>query len=577
MPFTYRLHQLQFFDGRTIDLPNLTVFVGPNNSGKSRLLKDVLAITSKPRPKTILLGKVATALPSSIREAAESYGIVAYRDQNTNAALNFVSPTFDTQEQRHFNWTAWPDGICAGAPDPHQFAEIFGAALTAFLSTARRLSLVEKGMLSGKTRGTLLQELYSHSKDTELTIRARVREAFPEIEIALDFTSPPTIEFRVGPDFSSLPEEPRKARETLEGCEQLDEQGDGLRSYAGIVTAMTCANRPVILIDEPEAFLHPPQAFRIGEFISSMAADNRQIVVATHSVDVLRGLVSRSANLKVVRLDRIQNTTNFATLESDEVKHLYQDPLLSSAGVLNGLFYSSVVVTEADGDSRFYSAISSKMDPARDLHFINADNKQTVPAVLNTYKKMGVRAVGILDIDVLNNAVEFNQQLDALGITSDLKSRVQAARARIEAEIQAPSLVGLLSEISIGAAEIKRLADESIPKEPADHLLTVRASKRKLGELRESASVWRRLKQEGRAALSSSATDFDFILSTFSAHGVFINPAGEMEASLGSALPWRPDKKSWFRDAMKIIPNLHVSSEDLPWKLVAEIHTFLDS
>jgi predicted ATPase len=577
MPFTYRLRELQFLGGRNIDLSDLTVFVGPNNSGKSRLLKDVLAITTKnPPQKTVLLSEVIVTLPTSIRDAADSYNIVAQKDEHSRAVLSFVSPAFDVQEQRHFSWPAWSDGLYASSPDPRQFAEVFGAALTASLSTARRLQLVEKGTLNGKSRGTLLQELYNGSKTTELSICMHVKKAFPEIEITLDFTSPPHVSFRVGSDFSTLPSDPREARPIMESCGELDEQGDGLRSYAGIVTALICADRPVVLIDEPEAFLHPPQAYRIGEFIASMISDKRQIIVATHSVDVLRGLVAGTSNLKVIRLDRVKDTTNFATLENNEVTHLYSDPLLSSAGVLNGLFYSGVVVTEADGDSRFYAAISDLVNATRDLHFINADNKQTVPNVLRIYRKMGVRAAGILDVDMFNNADEFGKQLDALGVTDEVRADALERRLRIEAEIQAPDLSALLSVISSGCEDIKNITDEALNQTHARQKSAIRTSKRRLGELRESASVWGRLKREGRSALSATVDDFDYIVAIFSARGVFINPAGELEASLGELLPWKADKKKWFTEAMDLIPTFSVNLEEQPWRMMSELHLFLD-
>jgi predicted ATPase len=89
--------------------------------------------------------------------------------------------------------------------------------------------------------------------------------------------------------------------------ERLDEQGDGIRSFVGISLALLILKRSLFLIDEPEAFLHPPQAFRIGAFIGEQAKQSRQIIIATHSVDVLRGILSRSQDVDIVRIDRVGN------------------------------------------------------------------------------------------------------------------------------------------------------------------------------------------------------------------------------------------------------------------------------
>lgn len=39
----------------------------------------------------------------------------------------------------------------------------------------------------------------------------------------------------------------------------LQEQGDGFRSFVGIVLSILLSKDKIILIDEPEAFLHPTQ------------------------------------------------------------------------------------------------------------------------------------------------------------------------------------------------------------------------------------------------------------------------------------------------------------------------------
>jgi len=275
----------------------------------------------------------------------------------------------------------------------------------------------------------LLQLLYSEGSNCELKIRELVSAAFPGIEIALDFTVPQAIEFRIGTNFDKLPKDPRDSIKILSNCQKLDEQGDGLRSYVGVVTALTVLKRPLFLIDEPEAFLHPPQAARIGRFIASQASDERQIIVATHSSDVLRGIIFASREAQIVRLQKQGEKYTVCVLNKTDLQEIANDPLLSAAGVMDGLFYSGVVVTEAEADSRFYMSASNKMNESLDFHFINADNKQTVPKVVATYKKLNVRSAGIVDIDVINDAKEFKKQVDALGLSGDeLRDVIEAQR-----------------------------------------------------------------------------------------------------------------------------------------------------
>jgi hypothetical protein len=49
---------------------------------------------------------------------------------------------------------------------------------------------------------------------------------------------------------------------------------------------------PGQVIDEPEAFLHPPQARLIGSSLVQDRRDNRQLFIATHSADILSGVLN---------------------------------------------------------------------------------------------------------------------------------------------------------------------------------------------------------------------------------------------------------------------------------------------
>ncbi len=74
---------------------------------------------------------------------------------------------------------------------------------------------------------------------------------------------------------------------------------------------------------------------------------------------------------------------------------------------LNGLFFESVIVCEADSDRAFYQEINERLLSANDTRgitnclFINAQNKQTVWEIVKPLRELGIPAVGIVDIDVL--------------------------------------------------------------------------------------------------------------------------------------------------------------------------------
>lgn len=53
----------------------------------------------------------------------------------------------------------------------------------------------------------------------------------------------------------------------IEKLPTLHSQGDGMRSYVGVLLHTSVGRESILLIDEPEAFLHPPQARQLGTML----------------------------------------------------------------------------------------------------------------------------------------------------------------------------------------------------------------------------------------------------------------------------------------------------------------------
>jgi predicted ATPase len=246
-----------------------------------------------------------------------------------------LKPTLCEEDGGGWSGDKWPETYAAAfqakAVTSQWFLEYFGRHLLTYLSTEHRLQLVKESRSASfkEERANLLQEFYYSGKKPEQQVREIVREEFGQ-EIALDFSVGQKLLLRVANDFSSLPADPREALPVLSEAAKLDEQGDGIRSFVGMVVAVLAVKRDVILIDEPEAFLHPPQAFRIGEFLSEQANQSRQFIVATHSADVLRGILAqRHSAVSIIRLDRVGDKNSFSILEPNRVRDLVTDPILT--------------------------------------------------------------------------------------------------------------------------------------------------------------------------------------------------------------------------------------------------------
>ena len=140
---------------------------------------------------------------------------------------------------------------------------------------------------------------------------------------------------------------------------RLEDQGDGMRSFASVILHLLAPITPsILLLDEPEAFLHPPQARVLGEIIATEKSNRAQLFVATHSPDVLHGLIDVAPeHLRVLRIQRDGNVNRVKELDKDLVSKISADPLMKYSGVMSGVFHQRVVICEADSDCMFYSSI----------------------------------------------------------------------------------------------------------------------------------------------------------------------------------------------------------------------------
>jgi hypothetical protein len=119
------------------------------------------------------------------------------------------------------------------------------------------------------------------------------------------------------------------------------------------------------------------------------------------------GCIQSGAPLNIIRLTYRGGVATARVLPSAELLELMRNPLLRSTGVLNGLFYEFVVVTESDADRAFYQEVNERLLRFKpewgipNCLFINAQNKQTIHTILRPLRQLGIPAAGIVDIDVL--------------------------------------------------------------------------------------------------------------------------------------------------------------------------------
>lgn len=410
-----------------IELSPVTVFIGPNNSGKSQAL---IEIEGWIKGKTELLNVISNLeFESLTREQVyekmlDRIKIAPSKDFIPYSNNHLWIGKYGNNQQIYL-----PDLInTALSPSKENFKNSQLAEVLSYFTTKldgyNRLYLVNS-QNAGDLQGDPIDSFSKLFKDQILMSKVRdvIYGAFRKY-LVIDPTNLGNLRLRLSE------EEPKDGldKSLTEGAiafhknaTLVEDASDGVKAFIGIIIALIAGESDFILVDEPEAFLHPTLSYKLGKEITSILNNNKRLFVATHSADFLMGCVQSNVSINIVRLTYGTQGATARILTQDKLKPLMQNPLLRSIGVFNALFYNAVVVTEADADRAFYQEINERLLKEKDPRgiegclFLNAQNKQTVWDIVKPLRDLGIPTVGIVDIDVIKEGGEvWNKVLNGI-------------------------------------------------------------------------------------------------------------------------------------------------------------------
>lgn len=319
----------------------------------------------------------------------------------------------------------------------------------------------------------------------------------------------------------------RDYRDALAKLPALKAQGDGMKSLLGLLLPVITATYPIVLIDEPEAFLHPPQALQLGKTLAALAQErNIQVVVATHDRNLLAGLLAAETSVSVVRLDREGDTTTAHQLSAAEVQALWTDAVMRYSNVLEGVFHRVVVVAEADPDCRFYAAAIDALDesetlpiPPSEILFIPSGGKDGMSKIVAALRAVSVRVVACPDLDLLDDEGKVRKLVEAFGGTwSQLKGDYEKAVQSLKAAPVQATCVQVLQQIQ---AVLEGVKDQPWTEDTRDLIKPA---------TRTSQSEFKKLKRFGVATFSGqAAVHAKSLLDALDAMGICCIREGELE------------------------------------------------
>lgn len=493
------------------------LIVGPNNSGKSLALREIHRHLAPPheRPTEVVIGDLSVACDFSVAD------LVAWLKQY------YPVEPMESGFVRLF---------LPGGQNPRIRTE---QGLEEWLRSARSTLIQRLDTESRLTYANPAQpiDVYRRAPEAPIHFLQRydslstevseiVESAFGE-SLIINWGAGSAGRFHYGKEPVRDAANDRVSQRYLEGLNklpQLHELGDGIRSFVASVLAAKTGGHPVLLIDEPEAFLYPTQAWRLGWFLSSEVKDqNRQAIIATHSPDVIKGALQGSKCVTICRIERKGNVNNACILDTDRLRDLWSTPLLRSSQAITGLFHEGVVVCEADSDCRFYEAVVDTVDGTlskpTDLHFAHGGGKGALASLAKAYVALSIKTAVIADLDLLKSGTEFFAVYESLG----------GDRTEVDTQYRRVSNA-LGSQGPIRAAPEFVTATREVLEEIQGENQVNSSHKRRIQGLLDEAGDWSQAKRYGierlRGGENTAATAF---LETCKKHGLFLVPKGELE------------------------------------------------
>jgi predicted ATPase len=542
-------------NGDVVSLEKINLFVGPNSVGKSQILRDIHNKMRNGHQKTVILDSIDYEFAkepidfSSNVTMIENKEIIGafkagYANSNFKDYNDFGQVKNNTQSPKKNH----------GQNKKQMFEEFFSKTKVAYLDASSRLEVarsVSAVNANGGSQLSLLQSITEDFEEMEEELHKIFNRAY-EMSINLDHFTPGIITFKVckNDDLKDIPNKCRKLKNFMKTFPLLDDQGDGFKSFVGIVLSVLLCKDKIILIDEPEAFLHPTQIRVLGIWLGEYLLNHgNQILIATHSFDFLSGILNNK-DINVIRLNRDDDFTRFHQLSPNIVNEISKDPVLSSLPILEAVFYRGVILCEGDSDRVFYKSVMDKLvDYDDDILFINTHGKHVMKNIIPFVKESKVPFRLITDFDLLLSTDEFDELVKRLTTEKNHQEIVSTRK--------------MFSQIVIGRAEeeLKRQTFQKLKRllnKKSETSNTPLTKLKKSVESFSEKSKTDKIKRNGINEIKNEHKSLvQQLIENSKKNGLFIVPYGDLESWFRKNI----DKKDWIEYALTNVNNNNISPQ----------------
>lgn len=529
---------------------DIVVFVGPNNVGKSRTLKDL----RNDIIKDFSNNNVNKVIIKNVEYEEENF--------NSENMKAYFSRNFPQTEIGRYSVNIGYRGQIYTYGD-YEFGEIsnrggfFYKTLFSFLSTEERLNMTAPIYLANIQQNKVSFNIMKKLEKDEKAIKSLNRvlnscfgKGVDIAEIEYQDSLYKVYKFGEADEINEIiKSNTRNAISKLETLEDLSEQGDGIRSAVAILSSLIAEEHSIYFMDEPETFLHPPQARVLGNNIVELS-EGKQCFISTHNIDLIKGILEKKSNrVKIVKIDRDGDKNKIDQLKSESIEKISDDKNLKYSNILDGLFYKQVVLCENESDCKFYAAVLENVCQTtyQNTLFCGVGGKSQFKMVGPLLKDAKINYIVIADLDLIDDKERLKGLVDSIEENKydEIKNNHLDFLTLFESEKEITKRKQL---------EIKKEILDIFDASKSDEYMS-EANAKKIKSLLKNVNSLSLLKEEGSKSVPEGdcKNKYKKILKTLESLNVYLVECGEIENFVPQIKGHGP---KWVEEVFKKYPNM---------------------
>jgi hypothetical protein len=526
-------------DGQSaVEVGGISVFVGPNNVGKTAALRDLVLlagnydVTSKEgQPE----GDVVTTVIRDVTFVGKITldrllrGLDSMPGETSDATIvQGIGPDLRTPFRASFGAeiknVLYRPVMTARSVRTTALGQVMPLR-AAYLDAERMGELLHSAPACSPLQApeSLLQALHYAAPSVHAELDAAFRTAFPDRHVRLDASEHVNLHLRVAAEFPPPIGDPVKDALQLAQLSPADREGVGLQTYLSVVLTMLLCQGRLILLDQPETALYPEQARRLGRWIGQNSPRlGCQVFIATQSPALLQGLLEGSADISVFQLSRTGNLTRWQAVPADVAGALARFPIFSAQQAIELLFSDGAVLIPGADARLVYETAAQRFVGSGNLRFLQTYGARNLAVLARTLRKAELPIAVVAELDVLQSEAGFSELVKAV-TGNPPPAPWLATRERLAKHVD-----GMLGSRQLAAAahEVESFLDQM--KKGDAEAAQVAASDRE-----DPREKWARLQRDQMASVPPDLRVWvEELLDELKHAGLFLSPRGGFEGWL---------------------------------------------